>query len=258
MLAFESVEKRYPDGTVALARISFTVPMGQVCVILGPSGAGKSTLLRCVNGLVQPSSGRVCINGVPVDPQSLKDIRPSVGMIHQSFNLVGRASVAMNVIAGALPRVATLPALFGIFPQSYRSKACELVGDVGLSELHLRRRVSELSGGQQQRVGIARAFILNPQIVLADEPVASLDPQTSADILTLLVREARMRGTTVLCSLHQIELATAFADRIVAMRAGRLVFDGPPRSLTPEGIESIYGPANITKFPGQQPSGVRP
>lgn len=125
MLSFESVEKRYPDGTVALAEVSFTVPKGQLCVILGPSGAGKSTLLRCVNGLVQPSGGRVCIDGVPVAPRSLKDIRPSVGMIHQGFNLVGRSNVAMNVIAGALPKVGTLPALFGIFPQAYRRNFCE-------------------------------------------------------------------------------------------------------------------------------------
>ena len=134
-LEFETVEKHYADGTVALAGVSFTVPKGQLCVVLGPSGAGKSTLLRCVNGLVQPSSGCVRINGVPVNPQSLADIRPTVGMIHQGFNLVGRSSVAMNVIAGALPKVATLPALFGVFPRHYRGKACELVSEVGLSPL---------------------------------------------------------------------------------------------------------------------------
>lgn len=255
-LEFETVEKHYADGTVALAGVSFTVPKGQLCVVLGPSGAGKSTLLRCVNGLVQPSSGCVRINGVPVNPQSLADIRPTVGMIHQGFNLVGRSSVAMNVIAGALPKVATLPALFGVFPRHYRGKACELVSEVGLSEIHLKRRVSELSGGQQQRVGIARAFMLDPEIVLADEPVASLDPQTSADILALLAREARMRSATVLCSLHQIELATAFADRIVAMRDGRLAFDGPPQTLTPAAIKAIYGSAVAAKFPSKQPLGA--
>jgi phosphonate transport system ATP-binding protein len=257
-LEFESVEKRYQDGTVALAGVSFTVPKGQLCVVLGPSGAGKSTLLRCVNGLIQPSNGRVRINGVPVDPQSLEDIRPKVGMIHQSFNLVDRSTVAMNVITGALPKVGTLSAMLGLFPTSYRRKACELVADVGLSELHLKRRVSELSGGQQQRVGIARAFMLNPEIVLADEPVASLDPQTSADILALLAREARMRGTTVLCSLHQIELATAFADRIVAMRGGTLSFDGPPQALTREVIEAIYKPPNVAQFVYPHPAGARP
>ncbi|HEU0096228.1 MAG TPA: phosphonate ABC transporter ATP-binding protein [Rhizomicrobium sp.] len=255
-LEFAGVEKRYPDGTAALAAVSFCVPKGQLCAVLGPSGAGKSTLLRCVNGLIRPTGGCVCINGVPVDAQSLADIRPTVAMIHQGFNLVGRSTVAMNVIAGALPKVGTVAALFGIFPQTYRRKACALIEDVGLSELHLKRRVDKLSGGQQQRVGIARAFMLDPEIILADEPVASLDPQTSADILALLAREARTRGTTVLCSLHQVELAIAFADRIVAMRAGRLAFDGPPQALTANVIEAIYGSANVARFPSQQPSGA--
>ncbi len=239
-LVFEKVEKHYPDGTVALASVSFAVPKGEFCVILGPSGAGKSTLLRCVNGLVAPSEGRVLIDGTVVGPKSLSRLRPTVGMIHQGFNLATRASVAANVISGALPKVSTWRALAGLYPQPYQRKACDLVADVGLSEIHLKRRVSDLSGGQQQRVGIARAFMLDPAIVLADEPVASLDPQTSADILALLAREARGRGSTVLCSLHQIELALRFADRIVAMRAGRIVFDGPPRALTPERISQFY------------------
>lgn len=256
-LVFERVEKRYPDGTAALAGVSFEVPKGQFCVILGPSGAGKSTLLRCVNGLVQPTSGRVLIDGVEVGPKSLLRLRPSVGMIHQSFNLVTRASVAANVISGALPMVSTLAALAGVYPRRFRDKACSLVSEVGLSELHLRRRVSELSGGQQQRVGIARAFMLDPAIVLADEPVASLDPQISADILSLLVREARARGSTVLCSLHQIELALRFADRIVAVRGGAIVFDGAPTDLTPEIVDGFYaGQSEVVQLP--QAAGCRP
>jgi phosphonate transport system ATP-binding protein len=247
-LVFDDVAKHYPDGTAALNGISLTIPKGQLCVILGPSGAGKSTLLRCANGLVQPSRGQVLLDGIPVDASSLKAIRPAIGMIHQSFNLVSRSSVAANVISGALPRVGVLRALSGFFPQTYRSKACELVRDVGLSELHLKRRVSELSGGQQQRVGIARAFMLDPAIILADEPVASLDPQTSADILALLAREANARGSTVLCSLHQVDLAREFADRIVAVRAGRIAFDGAPRELTAEVINSIYGAPNVTRL----------
>jgi phosphonate transport system ATP-binding protein len=239
-LVFEAVEKRYPDGTVALAGVSFAVPKGEFCVILGPSGAGKSTLLRCVNGLVRPSSGRVLIDGTPMSPKSLPRLRPTVGMIHQGFNLVTRATVAANVISGALPKVPTWRALAAVYPRAHQRKACELIADVGLAEIHLRRRVSELSGGQQQRVGIARAFMLDPAIVLADEPVASLDPQTSADILALLSREARVRGSTVLCSLHQIELAVRFADRIIAMRSGRVVFDGSPASLTPAIIGRFY------------------
>jgi phosphonate transport system ATP-binding protein len=250
-LVFDDVAKHYPDGTAALNGVSLTIPKGQFCVILGPSGAGKSTLLRCVNGLVQPSRGRVLIDKVAVDASSLKTIRPTVGMIHQGFNLVSRSSVAANVISGALPKVGAMQALSGVFPQTYRRKACELVRDVGLSELHLKRRVSELSGGQQQRVGIARAFMLDPAVILADEPVASLDPQTSADILALLAREAISRGSTVLCSLHQVDLAREFADRIVAMRAGAIAFDGTPRDLTAEIVERIYGAPNVTRLAGR-------
>ncbi|OYX32361.1 MAG: phosphonate ABC transporter [Caulobacterales bacterium 32-69-10] len=239
-LVFEGIGKRYPDGTVALDDVSFEVPPGQFCVILGPSGAGKSTLLRCVNGLAAPSAGRVLIDGVAVGRKTLPQLRPTIGMIHQGFNLAPRASVAANVVAGALPRVSTLRALAGVYPRRFQDKALDLVADVGLSEVHLRRRVSELSGGQQQRVGIARAFMLDPAIVLADEPVASLDPATSVDILELLAREARARGSTVLCSLHQLELALRFADRLVALRAGRLVFDGPPTAATPALLASLY------------------
>jgi phosphonate transport system ATP-binding protein len=239
-LVFEHVGKRYPDGTVALADISFKAPPGQFCVILGRSGAGKSTLLKCVNGLASPSQGRVIVDGVEVTPKSVGRLRPRIGMIHQSFNLVPRASVAANVIAGALPAVSTPRAVLGLFPKALRDKACALIADVGLGEEHLRRRAADLSGGQQQRVGIARGFMLDPAYVLADEPVASLDPQTSADILALIHREAKERGAAVLCSLHQIDLALRFADRILALRDGRIVFDGPPDALADSRLGRIY------------------
>jgi phosphonate transport system ATP-binding protein len=240
-LGFENVEKHYNDGTIALAGVSFAVPSGQFCVVLGSSGAGKSTLLRCVNGLVEPSAGHVLVNGEPLLPAILARLRPRIGMIHQSFSLVSRASVARNVIAGALPAISTLRALTGLFPPAYRKKACSLIADVGLREEHLARRISTLSGGQQQRVGIARAFMLDPVIVLADEPVASLDPQTGADILELIANQAKATNATVLCSLHQLDLAVRFAERIVALRAGRLVFDGPPSRLNSESVRTIYG-----------------
>ncbi len=239
-LVFEHVGKRYADGTIALDDVSFEVPSGQFCVILGRSGAGKSTLLKCVNGLAVPSEGRVIVDGVEVTPGTLRRLRPRVAMIHQSFNLVPRANVATNVISGALPAVSTARAILGLFPKVLRDKACALVADVGLGAEHLRRRVATLSGGQQQRVGIARAFMLDPAYVLADEPVASLDPQSSIDILALLEREAKERGATVLCSLHHIELALRFADRIVALRDGRIVFDGPPDALADSRLGRIY------------------
>ena len=239
-LIFDQVGKRYPDGSVALADIGFEVPAGQFCVILGRSGAGKSTLLRCVNGLASPSSGRVIIDGVAVTAATLGKLRPRIGMIHQSYNLVPRASVATNVIAGALPAISTPRAMLGLFPRPLRDKACGLIADVGLGAEHLRRRVSSLSGGQQQRVGIARAFMLDPAYVLADEPVASLDPQTSVDILTLIRREARERGATILCSLHQIDLTLRFSDRVIALKDGRILFDGAPDGLAASRLRRIY------------------
>jgi phosphonate transport system ATP-binding protein len=241
MLNFESVAMRYADGTQALGGVSLQVPTGQFCVVLGSSGAGKSTLLRMANGLVKPTQGTVQVEGVHIAADSLARIRPRIGMIHQQFNLVARSTVADNVLAGALPAMPTWRALLGLFSDEARRKACALVESVGLQEQHLLRRVSELSGGQQQRVGIARAFMLDPPLVLADEPVASLDPQTSHDVLSLLRTQARERGTTVLCSLHQIELACEFADRIVALRHGAVVFDGAPGAFDPQVFDAIYG-----------------
>jgi phosphonate transport system ATP-binding protein len=240
MLRFDQVALRYPDGTVALGSVSFAVPKGEFCVVLGASGAGKSTLLRTVNGLATPTSGGVAIEGVRVGPKTLPSLRPRIGMIHQQFNLVLRASVATNVICGALPAVPTWRALAGLFPRRLQDKACALIAEVGLQEEHLRRRASDLSGGQQQRVAIARAFMLDPALVLADEPVASLDPTTSREVLALLKREARERGATVLCSLHQIGLAREFADRIVGLGQGRVVFDGPPEALDDHVLALIY------------------
>jgi phosphonate transport system ATP-binding protein len=198
-----------------------------------------------VNGLSTPSAGTVHVDGVRVEARSLARIRPRIGMIHQQFNLVQRSTVAVNVLSGALPSLAGWRALLGLFQPADRRKACELLESVGLQEQHLRRRASELSGGQQQRVGIARAFMLDPPLVLADEPVASLDPQASADVVGLLKQQARERGTTVLCSLHQVDLARAFADRIVALRQGAVVFDGPPQAFDTAAAREVYGAATM-------------
>lgn len=241
MLRFDSVGMRYADGTMALKSVSLNIPHGEFCVVLGASGAGKSTLLRMANGLAKPTSGTVEVDGVRVEARSLAAIRPRIGMIHQQFNLVLRSTVAVNVLSGTLPALPGWRAMLGLFPQLERRKACELVDAVGLQEQHLSRRASELSGGQQQRVGIARAFMIDPPLVLADEPVASLDPQASVEVLSLLRQQARERGTTVLCSLHQVDLARAFADRIVALRDGAVVFDGPPQAFDASASRAIYG-----------------
>jgi phosphonate transport system ATP-binding protein len=224
--------------------VSLEVPKGQFCVLLGPSGAGKSTLLRSVNGLTELTSGHVEVGGTVLSPRTLESIRSEVGMIHQQFNLVGRLSVLTNVLTGALSQVSTLRALFGSFPEAYRRKACRLLADVGLEEEHLYRRASQLSGGQQQRVAIARAFILDPKVVLADEPVASLDQASSSLVLELLRETSARWGTTVLCSLHQVDLARRFADRIIGLRHGKVVYDGPPNDLDAGAEANLYGAAS--------------
>lgn len=243
MIEFRQLGKTWPDGTQALSGVTLQIPRGQFCVVLGPSGAGKSTLLRAVNGLMQPSHGEVLIDGTAFNASTARTLRRRVAMIHQHFNLTLRMSVAGNVLAGLLPQVSTGRALLGWFTPEHRRKACELLASVGLDARHLQRRAGELSGGQQQRVGIARAFMLAPEVVLADEPVASLDPRISREILSLIHTAARERGTTVMCSLHQVDLARAFADRIVGMRDGRIVFDGTPDELTDQRVQQLYAGA---------------
>lgn len=240
LIAFDRVTKRFAKGTVALRGVSCQIARGEFCVILGPSGAGKSTMLRTVNGLVAPTEGQVHVAGEAVETKTLARLRPRIGMIHQQFNLSPRLSVAKNVLAGALPEMSTLAALLHLFSPRHKRRACDWIEKVGLAEEHLTRRVQDLSGGQQQRVGIARAFMLDPLVVLADEPAASLDPKTSADILRLLKQASKERGATVLCSLHQVELARQFADRIIGMRAARVVFDGAPDTLHEAELRQIY------------------
>jgi phosphonate transport system ATP-binding protein len=225
---FSNLTLHYADGTHALDDINLKVPAGQFCVILGSSGAGKSTLLRTVNGLATPTQGAVVVGGKRVDRRTLPVLRRRIGTIHQHFGLTGRASVATNVIAGAAADMPLWRALTGVYPAALRDRACAALASVGLEPEHLRRRADQLSGGQQQRVGIARAFMRDPAVILADEPVASLDPRISRDILSLLRAQAQAHGATVLCSLHQVDLARDFADRIVALQAGHVVFDGPP------------------------------
>ena len=239
-IRFEGASVRHADGTRALDGVSFRVPAGQFCVVLGPSGAGKSTLLRTVNGLAPATDGQVLVGGDVVDRQSLPQLRRRIGMIHQHYGLTARASVATNVMAGAVSALPLWRVLSGLYPRALQEKVCALIEAVGLEPVHLTRRADRLSGGQQQRVGIARAFMLDPAVILADEPVASLDPRLSRDVLDLLRSQARAQGTTVLCSLHQLDLARDYADRIVALKAGRIVFDGPPAMLDQHDAGRIY------------------
>jgi phosphonate transport system ATP-binding protein len=244
-VVFENVSVSHPGGVQALSEASFAIPAGAFCVVLGPSGAGKSTLLRAINGLTTTDAGRIVIEGRALERRSLKALRRRIAMIYQHYNLVGRASVAMNVASGALPGLAGWRAITGLYPAAVKDGACRLVAAVGLDQSQMNRRAEQLSGGQQQRVGVARAFMAAPTIVLADEPVASLDPQTAQDILRLIRDEAKARGATVMCSLHQLDLAREFADWLLALRGGRVVFSGPAAGFwsRPDAGLSLYGEA---------------
>jgi phosphonate transport system ATP-binding protein len=233
-------------GVRALDGVSLEIPEGQACVVLGLSGAGKSSLLRTVVGLEVPTHGQLALNGSVVNRQRSRALASRIGMVHQDFALVARASVAANIASGALPAMPLWRALLGRYRLNDRARVVALHRAVGLDEALLHRRVSSLSGGQQQRVGVARACMLAPSILIADEPVASLDPQTSIEIMALLCDRARAVGATLLCSVHQVELAKRFADRIIGLRAGRIVFDGPPEQLDADALAAIFGSPRLS------------
>ena len=241
MIRFSGIQKAFPDGTTALKQVDATIPEGEFCVLLGSSGAGKTTLLKMVNGLVEPTGGSLTVCGEALERRSLKRIRSRVSMIHQNFAIVPRLTVEANILSGAAAELPLWRILSGVYPTALRRKAAALCQDVGLDEFQFNRRSNALSGGQQQRAEIARAFVANPRVVLADEPVASLDPKISYDILETLRMAARERGTTVVCSLHQLDLAREFADRIIGMGNGAVVFDGRPGELDAATVETIYG-----------------
>lgn len=240
MLKFESVSRVYDDGTKAVDNVSLHIKPGEFCVLLGPSGAGKSTLMNMVNGVVEPSSGTVKLGGLPLNKKNRTTIQRRVGMIHQQLHLVPRLSVLHNVLSGLLPDVGLWRSLIKSFSFTDQRRACELLDEVGMVEKHLFRRASALSGGQQQRVAIARAFISKPEVVLADEPVASLDPAMSRSVLDSLKTAAKHHGVTVICTLHQLDYALEFADRIIALRKGEIFFDGHPDELNVATQTELY------------------
>lgn len=240
MLNFDAVTRVYDDGTRAVDNVSLHIAKGEFCVLLGPSGAGKSTLMNMVNGVVTPSSGRLSIGDVELNRKNRTMLQRQVGMIHQQLHLIPRLSVLHNVLTGALPQVGFWRSMLKSFPAEEQRRACQLLHEVGLEEKHLLRRASELSGGQQQRVAIARAFLSSPKVVLADEPVASLDPAMSRSVLDSLKTAAQHHGATVVCTLHQLEYALEFADRIVALRKGQVFFDGHPRDMSEDTQCELY------------------
>jgi len=243
MLRLEGLTKRYRTGDLALDGVDLEVPAGQVLALIGPSGAGKSTLIRCVNRLVEPSSGRVLLGGTDVTRLSRRELRRArrrMGMIFQEYALVERLTVMENVLSGQLGRVGFWRSYFRRFPPAAVRMAYATLERVGLGE-HVDKRADALSGGQRQRVGIARALLQQPDILLVDEPTASLDPKTSRQIMRLVCELCAERNLAAVINIHDVQLAQLFVQRVVGLRAGRLVFDGPPNDLTSEVLTTIYG-----------------
>lgn len=239
-ITIAGITKRFTNGILALAKINLEVASGSFVVILGPSGAGKSTLLRCVNGLETPSAGGVRVGDKSVTRRSLRSIRQNVAMVFQRFNLVGRLNVMSNVLCGRLGKRSTLGSLIYFMRQEDMTIANAALARVGLLS-RAWERADTLSGGEQQRIGIARALAQEPKVLLADEPVASLDPATGEEIMVLL-REIQKEGAlTLLISLHQVDFARRYADRIIGLRDGEIVFDGPPQDLDEIALQEIYG-----------------
>jgi phosphonate transport system ATP-binding protein len=243
ILRVENVTKVYDNGVRALDNVTFDAPRGQFLAVIGLSGSGKSTLLRCINRLVEPSSGRILFDGRDVtaaNDAELRRIRRRIGMVFQHFNLVHRSSVLTNVLAGRLGYVNPAWSLLNRFPKSDLDKARQQLARVGLED-KARNRADALSGGQQQRVGIARALMQEPHMILADEPVASLDPVLAHSIMQYLEQINKQDGVTVLCSLHFLDLVHRYADRVIALNQGRLMFDGRPKEIDDEKFKDIYG-----------------
>ncbi|MCD6229032.1 MAG: phosphonate ABC transporter ATP-binding protein [Candidatus Omnitrophica bacterium] len=241
MLKLKKVSKVYKDGTRALSEVDIEVRQAEFVVILGPSGAGKSTLLRCINRLVEPTTGKIFLNGEEItslNRKRLRKIRQKIGMIFQQFNLVRRLSVLQNVLCGRLGYVSTFRSLFYSFSKENVQLALECLERVGLKDF-AAKRADTLSGGQQQRVAIARVLAQKPKIILADEPVASLDPRTAKMIMDLLKKINRGEKITVIVNLHVVELAKEYADRIIGLAKGRVVFDDAPSSLD-KYLKKIY------------------
>ncbi len=243
MLQLAELTKKYNTGELALKGVTLEIPKGQVLALIGPSGAGKSTLIRCVNRLVQPTSGSVVLKGTELTKLSssaLRKARRRMGMIFQEYALVERLTVMENVLSGRLGYVGFWRSYFRKFPSADIQEAYRLLERVGLKHM-ADKRADELSGGQRQRVGICRALIQNPDLLLVDEPTASLDPKTSRQIMRLIQELCSERGLTAIINIHDVFLAQMFSQRVVGLELGSVVYDGKPEGLTPEVLTRIYG-----------------
>ena len=243
MIIFNKVSKVYPNGTVGLSDVDLTIKDGEFVAIIGRSGAGKSTLLRSVNRMHQITGGTLLVDGVDVSGlkgKSLRRLRRGIGMVFQSFNLVTRTTVIKNVLSARVPDMPFWRVLLGVFSRADKLAALEALDKVGiLDKAYIR--ADQLSGGQQQRVALARTLAQNPKIILADEPVAALDPVTAKQVMEDFVRINKEMGISILLNIHHVELALEYADRIIGIRAGKIVYDGPAEKVDQQVLSSIYG-----------------
>ena len=243
LLAISGLEKRYPTGDMALRGVDLALRPGEVIALIGPSGAGKSTLIRCVNRLVEPTAGAVTLGGTDLRAlrgRGLRHARRRMGMIFQSYALVKRLTVMENVLSGRLGHVGFVAGWLRRFPQEDIDEAFRLLDRVGLAGME-NKRADALSGGQQQRVGIARALIQRPDLLLVDEPTASLDPKTGRQIMRLISELCQEGGLAAIINIHDVELAKRFCPRVVGLRSGEIVFDDAPDALTTDALTTIYG-----------------
>jgi phosphonate transport system ATP-binding protein len=262
VLKIEGLSKTYRTGDKALSDVSFTVPAGQVVGLIGPSGAGKSTLIRCINRLVEPTSGSVHLGDLNVTAMSRRELRQArrrIGMIFQEYALVERLTVMENVLSGQLGYVGFWSSYFRRFPQKAVDEAFRLLERVGLDQM-VDKRADELSGGQRQRVGIARALLQDPTILLVDEPTASLDPKTSRQIMRLICELCAERSLSAIINIHDVALAQMFVQRIVGLQLGKVVYDGLPDQMSPDVLTQIYGEedweATIEKLDEEDEDGI--
>lgn len=248
MLQLQALDKRYPTGDLALNGVSLQVASGEVLGLIGPSGAGKSTLIRCVNRLVQPSAGKIMLDGQDLGQlgsSGLRQARRHIGMIFQEYALVERLTVMENLLSGRLGYTGFWASWFRRFDAQDIERAYALLDRVGLGGME-NKRADALSGGQRQRVGIARALMQSPKLLLVDEPTASLDPKTSRQIMRLILELCQERGLAAIVNIHDVVLATEFLPRIVGLQAGRVVFDGPADQVGREVLTKIYGDEDWT------------